>query len=151
MEKLCYSYRAHEYTPLGAWNAMDKLSSLTQPDDVHEVKYYDTFRSVAEMCKASGISFSLMFTANVDMAMVNLLGTGKISSGGSFKDGSYLKLSENDRNQMDKMAEEIFLSTMFLSLSSNIIHSGSKQEIVNDMVKREDKYPRMMAATLRFL
>ena len=43
LEKLCYSYRAHKYTPLGAWNAIDKLSLLVQPDDVHEVKHYDTF------------------------------------------------------------------------------------------------------------
>ena len=57
LERLCYSYRAHKYVPLGAWNAVDKLSRLVQPNDVHEVIHYDTFRSVVEMCKASGVNF----------------------------------------------------------------------------------------------
>ena len=49
------------------------------------------------------------------------------------------------------MAEEICLSTRFLSLASNTLHAASKQELRNDMVKGEDKYPRTISATLRFL
>ena len=72
LEKLCYSYKAHEYTPLGAWNAIDKLSRLIQPEDVHEVQHYEVFRSVIEMCKASGVNFALMCTDNVNTAMKEL-------------------------------------------------------------------------------
>ena len=151
LEKLCYSYRAHEYTPLGAWNAFDKLGELKQPEHVHEVKHYETFRSVVEMCKASSINFALMCTANIDMAMKELGKSSKIKKTGTFSDGTYFTLDDADRNLVDKMAEEICLSTRFLSLSSDAIHSGSKQELANDMVKGEDKYPRTMASTLRFL
>ena len=28
VEKLCYSYHAHKYTPLGAWEGLDKLCNL---------------------------------------------------------------------------------------------------------------------------
>ena len=52
---------------------------------------------------------------------------------------------------VDKIAEDICLSTRFLSLASDRLHAASKQELRNDMVKGEDKYPRTIAATLRFL
>ena len=151
LEKLCYSYRAHKYTLLGAWNAFDKLGNLTQPDDVHEVKYYDAFRSVVEMCKASNINFVLTCTANIGMVMKELEKNSKIKKSGTFDDGTYFKLNDAERALVNKMAEEMCLSTRFLSLSSDLIHSGSKQELVNDMVKGEDKYLRTMASTLRFL
>ena len=151
LEKLCYSYRAHEFTSLGAWNAINKLSNLVQPNDVHEVKHFDTFKSVVEMCKASGINFALLYTANVDISMKHLKFTGKIKTGGIFKDGGYFGLNNDDRALVDKMSEEIYLSTKFLSLASEKLHSRSKQELINDMVKGEDKYSRIMASTLRFL
>lgn len=93
---------------------------------MHEVKHYDPFRSVVEMCKASGTNFSIICTANIDLAMKDLEDNGKIKTGGSFKDGGYLKLDGVDSAVVDKMTEEICLSTRFLSLSFNSIHSGSK-------------------------
>ena len=78
-EKLCYSYRAYEYTPLGARNASTKLGKLKQPEHVHEVKHYETFRSVVEMCKASSINFVLMCTHTVDMEMTTLATESLIS------------------------------------------------------------------------
>ena len=151
LEKICYNYRAHEYTPLGAWDAMDKLTAMRQPDTVHEVMHYESFRSVTEMCKASTINFALLCTANVDMAIKTLHGQRKVSKSGTFDDGTYFELIVVERAMVDKMAEEICLSTRFLSLSSNALHAGSKQELRNDMVKGEDKYPRTISATLRFL
>ena len=151
LEKICYSYRAHEYTPLGAWNAIDKLINMRQPDNVHEVHHYETFRSVVEMCKASSVNFALLCTANINMAMKELYNEGKITKSGTFDDGSYFRLTPAERKTVDRMAEEICLSVRFLSLSSNALHSSSKQELRNDMVKGEDKYPRTIAATLRFL
>ena len=151
LEKLCYSYRAHEYIPLGAWDAIDKLTLLRQPVDVYEVKHYETFRSVVEMCKAGGINFATMCTANTNMALNNLRQEGKITTTGSYEDGAYFKLTNDQRIAVDKMAEDICLSVRFLSLSSNRLHSASKQELRNDMVKGEDKYPRTIVATLRIL
>ena len=78
------------------------------------------------MCKASGVNFSMLCTANIDIAMVDLSRSVKIKTGGSFKDGSYFKLDEVDRTLVDKMVEEICLSTRFLSLLSNVVQAARK-------------------------
>ena len=88
LKKLCYSYRNHEYTPIGAWNAFDKLGDLAQPDHVHEVKHYDTFSSFFKMCKTSSINFALICTVNVDMAMKELEKKSKIKKRGTIDDGN---------------------------------------------------------------
>ena len=49
LEKICYNYRSHEYTPLGAWDAMDRLSVHRQPDNVHEVKHYESFKLMYDL------------------------------------------------------------------------------------------------------
>ena len=56
-----------------------------------------------------------------------------------------------ERKAVDMVAEESCLATLFLSLASDKLHANSKQELRNDMVKGEDKYPRTIASTLRFL
>ena len=33
LEKVCYSYKAHEYTLLGVLDALDKLTVMRQADD----------------------------------------------------------------------------------------------------------------------
>ena len=73
------------------------------------------------------------------------------NSDGAFEDGTYFTMREEECKLVDKMSEEICLSTRFLSLASNRLHSASKQELCNDMVKVEDNYPRTIASTLRFL
>ena len=151
LEKLCYNYKPHEYTPLGAWTALDKLTALVQPDTVHEVKHYETYKSMVEMCKASKINFALLCTENVDMALNKLRSEGKVTTTGLYKEGAYFKLSDDERTLVNRMAEEICLSTRFLSLASNKLHIWSKQELVNDMVKGEDNYPKTITGTLRFL
>ena len=114
---------------------------LLQLDDGHEIKHYDTFRSVVEMCKASGVDLSLLCTANIDMAMKDLFVKSKINLNGSFKYGVYLKLNDDGQALVNKTTEEFFLSITFLLLASNNIYSGSKHELVNDMVQGEDKLP----------
>ena len=151
LEKLCYSYKPHEFTPLGAWSAMDKLTVLVQPDTMHEVKHYETCKSVVEMCKASKVNFALMCTENINLAMETLRDDNKITTPGTYDDGGYFNLSTTERPLVDSMAEEICLSTRFLSLASDRLHYWSKQELVNDMVKGKDNYPRTIAGTLRFL
>jgi len=59
---------------------------------------------------------------------------------GNFKVGIYFQLAENKRKLVKKMAEEVCLATQFLSLSCDEIHSRSKQELCNDMVKGENTY-----------
>ena len=151
LEKVCYSYRAHEYTPLGTWNVVDKLIELKQPEHVHEVKHYESFKSIVELCKASGINFAVMCSANTNVAIKTLHATGKISRSGTYEDGAYFKLTDVERKAVDMVAEESCLATLFLSLASDKLHANSKQELRNDMVKGEDKYPRTIASTLRFL
>ena len=151
LEKVCYSYHTHEYTPLGAWESMDKLCTLIQPKGTSEVKHCDKFRSVVEVCKASGVNFALLCTANIDIAIKHLHSNGKISKSGKYSNGVYFNITDNERKLVDKMAEEICLSTRFLALSCDAVHYKSKQELKNDMVKGDNKYPRTMASTLHFL
>jgi len=49
IEKLYYNYHAHEYTPLGAWEGIDKLCDLVQPKHQSEAKYCDKFHSMVEV------------------------------------------------------------------------------------------------------
>ena len=51
----------------------------------------------------------------------------------------------------NKMAENIHVSTRFMLLSSDKIHLGDRQKLVNDMVKGNDKYHWTIAVTLRFI
>ena len=99
LENICYRHSAHEYTPLGAWNAFDKLGDLTQPDHVH-----DTLRSVVEMCRASSINFALMCIAKIDMAMKEQEKNSKIKRSGTFDDGTYFEIDDADRTLVNKMA-----------------------------------------------
>ena len=71
------------------------------------------------MCKASRINFAVMCSANVDMAMAELYATRAITKQVTYKDGGYFKINETERKLVDDRAEEICLSTRFLSLSSN--------------------------------
>jgi len=128
LEKVCYSYHAHEYTPLGACESMDELCALIQPRGISEVKHCEKFRSVVEVCNASGVNLALMCTANIDLAIGHLHSKGKISSNGKFDDGVYFELTSDERKLIDNMAEEIFLSTRFLSLSSDSVHYKSIKE-----------------------
>ena len=107
LEKICYNYRAHEYKPLGAWTSITKLSTLVQPEGVHETKHYDTFRSTVEMCKASGVNFATMCNANIDIAMTTLRDEHKITTTGTFSEGAYHNLTADERKLVDEMAEEI--------------------------------------------
>lgn len=36
IEQICYNYQPHEYPPLGAWEALDKLGKSFQPENVRE-------------------------------------------------------------------------------------------------------------------
>ena len=92
-----------------------------------------------------------MCTSNVDMAMKVLSKSGKISKSGTFKDGTYFELNDDERTLVNDISEEICLSTMFLSLYSDRIHGASRQELKNDLVKGDDKYPRTISNTINFL
>lgn len=80
-----------------------------------------------------------------------LYGKGKISKDNTHNDGKYFKLNTAERTHVDKMAKDTCLSTRFLFLSCDDIHSRSKQELKNDMVEGDNNYLRTMAATLYFL
>ena len=70
-----------------------------------------------------------MCDANVDMAITHLHKEGKISKDGKFKDGTYYALSDKERTFVDEMAEEICMSTRFISLSKKKLHFESKQKL----------------------
>lgn len=139
LEKVCYSYRAHECTPLGALDVLDITTGMHQPDDVHEVRHYESFKLIAEMCKANGINFAVICSANVNIAIKTLYEKNKISCKRTYEDGTYFKLSNENRKLVDKVAKEICLSTRFLSLASNKLHAAGKQALRNDMVKGEQQ------------
>ena len=84
-----------------------------------EANQYEKFKTIIEVCKANGINFSVLCSANVDMAIDILHGKGKINKAGTYDDGTYFELKREERKLVDAMAEEICLSTRFLSLASN--------------------------------
>ena len=129
---------------------LDKLTSLVQPDSVHKVKHYETYKSMVEMYKTSKINFVLLYTENIDMALTILRAESKITATGLYNVGAY-RLKESKQVLVDKMVAEIYLSTRFLSLGSDKLHMWSKQELVNNMIKGDDNYPKTMTVTLHFL
>ena len=116
-----------------------------------EANQYEKFKTVVEVCKANGVSFSVLCSANVDMAIRTLRDQKNIDQMETYEGGTYFKLSTKDRKLVDAMAEEICLSTRFLSLASNRLHSASKQELKNDLIKGDDDCTRTIANTITFL
>lgn len=57
LEMICYNYQFHEYPPLGACDAMDLLSKPYQSDGVSKAKHHKLFKTIMDVCKASGINF----------------------------------------------------------------------------------------------
>jgi len=151
IEKICYSYQPYEYPPLGAWDALDKLSKTIQPENVSESNHYESTKTMVDVCKASSVNFALLCTHTVDMAMKALYSESKLFSLGKWKDGHYFKLNDDERIRVDNIAKEICLATRLLSLSSNKVFSANKQELNNDLLKGKDNYPRTTAGVLNYL
>ena len=151
IEKICYDYQPHEYPPLAAWESIDKLGKSYQPEHMVESEYYENMKTMVEVCKASGVNFALMCTHTVDMAITELHDANEISAGGKWKDGAYFTLTSAESDKVNERAEEICLSTRFLSLSSDKIFSASKQELKNDLVKGRNNYPKTIPVVLNFL
>jgi len=76
---------------------------------------------------------------------------GKITKSGTYNDIVYFDMSEDERKLVDDIAAEIYLSTRFMSLSSNKLHGASKQELKNDLVKGGYTYPRTISRTINFI
>ena len=75
---------------------MDQLCKK-QPDDSPETKDQENFKTIIEVCKASGINFSVICCANIDMDFKALQDSNQISSGGTYKGGDYFKLDNATR------------------------------------------------------
>ena len=52
---------------------------------------------------------------------------------------------------MNDRAEEIYIATRLLSLSSNKKFLASRQELRNDLFKGKDNYPRTVAGVFKYL
>ena len=153
IERISYNYQSYDFDPLGGWESLDRLSKTTQHEETLESEHYKKFKTVVEVCKASGINFSVMCSVNVYMVMTSLHKSGIIDNAdfGTYKDWSYFALDPSVRKQVDEKEEESCLATRFLSLLSDKLHRQSKQELKNDLIKGDDKYPRNIAAALNFL
>ena len=113
--------------------------------------YHETFKTIVELCKVSGINFVVMCSANANMAIIILHREGKVSKVETYMEETYFTLSADERKAVDDMVEKIFLSTRFLSLSSEKLHGFRKQELKNYLTKGDDKYPRTISDTINFL
>ena len=74
-----------------------------------------------------------MCSANVDMAIKSLNLAGEISTSGTYKDGTYFKLTEDERELEDEKAEEICLATrsyLFLRISYTVRASKNYRTIL---------------------
>jgi len=60
------------------------------------------------------------------MAIENLHTKGKIKTLGKYKDDAYFKMLDDERVLVNKMEEEIYLASRFLSLASDDLHYKSK-------------------------
>ena len=118
---------------------------------ISDKSIFPNMKTMVEVCKASGVNFALMCTHTVDMAITELHDANEISAGGKWKDGAYFTLTSDERDKVDERAEEICLSTRFLSLSSDKIFSASKQELKNELGKGRNNYPKTIPAVLNFL
>ena len=76
-----------------------------QPDTVHDVKHYETYKSIVAICKASKVNFALLCSENIDMALTKLRDDGKVTTTGLYKDGTYFNLTNVERILVDRMAE----------------------------------------------
>ena len=151
-KRICYNYQSYEYPPLGAWEVIDRLGHFRQPSKgMSKADHYESFKTMVEVCKANDVNFAVLYGANVYMATKILFKQSKVLEDGIYKDGTYFKLTKDDRKLVDGMVEEICMSTRFLVLSSNELHSTSKQELKNDIVKSDDKYPCTISSTINFL
>ena len=77
--KICYNYQPHEYPPLEIFEALDSLDKAIQPENILEADHYEMMKTMVEVCKASGVDYSLLFTHTVDMAVNMLNNEGEIS------------------------------------------------------------------------
>ena len=89
IEYICYNYQLRKFAPLGGWDYLNRLTATQQPDDVMKSDHYNKFKTVVEVYKASGINFSVMCSANVDMFIKTLHVSGEISKEGTYKDRIY--------------------------------------------------------------
>ena len=112
-----------------AGEALDFLSDAKQPEYVSESDHHEKFKAMVEVCKASVINFSLMYTHNIDAAMKKILKDGSISASGTYADGTYSRHNEVHMKLVNDVAEEICLLTRLLSLLNDTLHSASKQEL----------------------
>lgn len=85
------------------------------------------------------------------MSIKTLNDNREIDTKGTYRDGTYFKLSTNNRKLVDNQAEEICLATRFLSLPSNKVHSQNKHELKYNLIKGDDIYPRSITSTLNTL
>ena len=53
-------------------DSLGRLANTRQSENALESEQYDKFKTIVEVCKASGINFASMCSVNVDMAMVEL-------------------------------------------------------------------------------
>ena len=60
IKRICYNYQLHKFAPLGGRESLDRLATIRQPEDMLESNHYDKFKTVIEVCKASGIKFAVM-------------------------------------------------------------------------------------------
>ena len=72
IERISYNYQSYDFDPLGGWESLDRLSKTIQHEETLESEHYEKFKTVVEVCKASGINFAVMCSANVDMGMTSL-------------------------------------------------------------------------------
>jgi len=156
IERISYNYQPHEYTPLGAWDDLDKLGRTRQSDEMNESEQFEKFKTVIKVYKVSGIDFPLLCTHTVDISMRTLREEGVNACKGTYKGNtsgkeSYLNLNDVTKALVNERAEDICIVTRLLSLASNKKLVASKQELKNDLVKGKDNYPQTITNMLNFL
>ena len=85
---------------------LDRLGTTIQHTKSLESEHYDKLKIVVvKLCKASAINFSLIYSANINMAIKKINKSREMTKTGTFKDGTYFDLEENARILVDERAK----------------------------------------------
>ena len=76
-----------------------------QLENVPEADHYETCKTIIEICNASDINFTTLWSVNVDMVTSTLHTTRKISVSGRYKDGAYFTLMNDKKELVDTMVK----------------------------------------------
>ena len=83
------------------------MSKTKQLDGLSETNHHETFNTIVEVCRVSGINFTTMYTTNTSTAIKILCKDEKITISGEYMDGKYFKMNDDERKLVNNMGRNL--------------------------------------------